>query len=131
MWIEPLYDRVVIKRVDEEETTVGGIIIPETAKEKPIQGIIKMTGAEAKGVKAGQRVLFGKYAGTEIEIDQEELLIMREEDIIGIVHEGNKPGLTVLKDQDMESFNKMNDRLPERLLSDPDNPNDTNLGLDR
>lgn len=95
MKIQPLHDRVVVKRVEEEEKTKGGIIIPDTAKEKPIEGIIAAVGSgksEGEGkkkvpldVKKGDRVLFSKYAGTEINIEGEEHLIMKEEDIIAII----------------------------------------------
>ena len=95
MNIQPLHDRVLVKRVEEEEKTKGGIIIPDTAKEKPIEGIViaagsgKIEGGQNKkvplDVKKGDRVLFSKYAGTEITIDGEEHLIMKEEDIIAIV----------------------------------------------
>jgi chaperonin GroES len=95
MKIQPLHDRVIVKRVEEEEKTKGGIIIPDTAKEKPIEGIVvavgsgKSEGEEGKkiplDVKEGDRVLFSKYAGTEIQIGGEEHLIMKEEDIIAIV----------------------------------------------
>ena len=94
MKIKPLHDRVIVKRVEEEEKTKGGIIIPDTAKEKPVEGEIIAVGEGkvsddgkkiALEVKAGDRVLFGKYAGTEIQIDGEEHLIMREDDIIAIV----------------------------------------------
>ena len=94
MKIQPLHDRVIVKRVEEEETTKGGIIIPDTAKEKPMEGIVIAVGSgriEEEGkktpleVKKGDRVLFSKYAGTEIKIDGEEHLIMKEEDIIAIV----------------------------------------------
>jgi len=95
MKIQPLHDRVIVKRVEEEETTKGGIIIPDTAKEKPIEGVVVAVGSgkiEGEGekkipleVKEGDRVLFSKYAGTEIKIDGEEHLIMKEEDIIAIV----------------------------------------------
>ena len=95
MKIQPLYDRVIVKRVEEEETTKGGIIIPDTAKEKPMEGIVVAVGSGKTGeegekkipleVKEGDRVLFSKYAGTEIKIDGEEHLIMKEEDIIAIV----------------------------------------------
>ena len=95
MKIKPLHDRVIVKRVEEEEKTKGGIIIPDTAKEKPIMGTIIAVGSgksEGKGkgkvpldVKEGDKVLFSKYAGTEVTIDGEERLIMREEDIIAIV----------------------------------------------
>jgi len=94
MKIRPLQDRVIVKRIEEEETTKGGIIIPDSAKEKPMEGKIVAVGAgkvleDGKKIpldlKEGDRVLFGKYAGTEIKIDGEEHLIMREEDILGIL----------------------------------------------
>ena len=94
MKIKPLHDRVIVKRIEEEETTKGGIIIPDTAKEKPIEGKVVAVGdgktlengsKQPLQVKAGDRVLFGKYAGTDIQIDGEENLIMREDDIIAIV----------------------------------------------
>ena len=94
MAVRPLHDRVIVKRVEEEEKTKGGIIIPDTAKEKPIEGEViavgdgKMMDDGKKiplAVKAGDRVLFGKYAGTDIQIDGEERLIMREDDIIAVV----------------------------------------------
>ena len=94
MKIRPLHDRVIIKRIEEEETTKGGIIIPDTAKEKPSEGKVVAVGngktldngdVKALEVKKGDKVLFGKYAGTEIKIEGEEHLIMREDDIIAIV----------------------------------------------
>ena len=94
MKIRPLHDRVIVKRVDEEEITKGGIIIPDTAKEKPVEGKVIAVGDGKVAddgkkipleVKAGDKVLFGKYAGTEIQIEGEENLIMREDDIIAIV----------------------------------------------
>ena len=94
MKIQPLHDRVIVKRVEEEEKTKGGIIIPDTAKEKPIEVIVAAVGSgksEEGGkkvpleVKKGDRVLFSKYAGTEIQIEGEEHLIMKEEDIIAII----------------------------------------------
>ena len=94
MAIKPLGDRVLVKRVAEEETTKGGIIIPDTAKEKPIEGKVIAVGAGKRGddgkrvaleVKKGDRVLFGKYAGTEVKIDGEEHVVLREDDVIGIV----------------------------------------------
>jgi len=94
MKFRPLHDRVVVKRVAEEERTAGGIIIPDTAKEKPMQGDIVAVGPGARGedgklvaldVKAGDRVLFGKWSGTEVKIDGEDLLIMKESDIMGII----------------------------------------------
>lgn len=94
MKIRPLYDRVIVKRIEEEEKTKGGIIIPDTAKEKPIEGKVVAVGGGKilengkklpLDVKKGNRVLFGKYAGTDIQIEGEEHLIMREDDIIAIV----------------------------------------------
>ncbi len=94
MKIRPLQDRVIVKRLEEEEKTKGGIIIPDTAKEKPQEGKVIAVGKgkvteEGKliplDVKAGDKILFGKYSGTEIKIDGEEHLIMREEDILGII----------------------------------------------
>ncbi len=94
MSITPLQDRVLVKRLDEGETVKGGIIIPDTAKEKPMEGeIISVGGGKVKedgtkqplDVKKGDRVLFGKYAGQEIKIDDQEYLIMREDDILGIL----------------------------------------------
>jgi len=94
MKIRPLQDRVIVKRIEEEEKTKGGIIIPDTAKEKPQEGKVIAVGKgkvseEGKtiplDVKAGDRVLFGKYSGTEVKIDGEEHLIMREEDILGVI----------------------------------------------
>jgi chaperonin GroES len=90
----PLHDRVVVRRVDSEEKTKGGIIIPDTAKEKPQEGEIIAVGAVARDeagklvpldVKAGDRVLFGKWSGTEVKLDGEDLLIMKESDIMGII----------------------------------------------
>jgi len=94
MKIRPLHDRIIVKRIKEEETTKGGIIIPDTAKEKPSEGKVIAVGngkilengkLQPLEVKKGNKVLFGKYAGTEVKIDGEEHLIMREEDIIAIV----------------------------------------------
>jgi chaperonin GroES len=94
MKIKPLHDRVIVKRVEEEETTKGGIIIPDTAKEKPAEGLIVAVGSgkisedgtkQALEVKEGDKVLFGKYSGTEIKINGEEHLIMREDEIIAII----------------------------------------------
>lgn len=94
MKVRPLQDRVIVKRVEEEETTKGGIIIPDTAKEKPVEGKVVAVGGgktlengkkQPLEVKAGDRILFGKYAGTDIKIDGEEHLIMREDDIIAVV----------------------------------------------
>ena len=94
MKIRPLQDRIIVKRIAEEEKTAGGIIIPDTAKEKPQEGKVTAVGNGKVGedgrvtpldVKRGDKVLFGKYAGTEIKIDGEEHLIMREDDILGVV----------------------------------------------
>ena len=94
MKFKPLQDRVVIRRIDSDEKTIGGIIIPDTAKEKPMEGEILAVGPGARGedgklvpmdVKAGDRVLFGKWSGTEVKLDGEELLIMKESDIMGVV----------------------------------------------
>ena len=94
MKIRPLQDRIIVKRTEEEETTSGGLIIPDTAKEKPQEGKVIAVGkgkvndagsVQPLDVKPGDQVLFGKYAGTEIKIDGEEHLIMREDDLLGIV----------------------------------------------
>jgi chaperonin GroES len=94
MKVKPLFDRVLVQRIEEENKTKGGIIIPDTAKEKPVEGKVLAVGqgkAHEDGkvtplaVKAGDRVLFGKYSGTEIKIDGEDHLILREDDILGIV----------------------------------------------
>ena len=94
MKFRPLHDRVVIRRVEEEEKTKGGIIIPDTAKEKPMEGEVVAAGPGARGddgtiqpldVKAGDRVLFGKWSGTEVKLDGEELIIMKESDIMGVI----------------------------------------------
>ena len=94
MKIRPLQDRIIVKRIEEDEKTKGGIIIPDSAKEKPIEGQVIAVGPgklNEKGtkvvpdVKAGDRVLFGKYSGTEVKIDGVEHLIMREDDILGII----------------------------------------------
>ena len=92
MQVTPLYDRLLVKRFNEEEKTKGGLIIPDSAKEKPAQGQVVATGngrisddgkISALTVKKGDKILFGKYSGTEVKIDGEELLIMREEDVLG------------------------------------------------
>jgi chaperonin GroES len=97
MKIRPLQDRIIVKRVAEEEKTTGGIIIPDSAKEKPIEGRVLAVGngkvledgtVRPLDVKAGDRILFSKYAGTEMKLDGDEHLIMREEDILGVVEEG-------------------------------------------
>ncbi|HEY3135952.1 MAG TPA: co-chaperone GroES [Blastocatellia bacterium] len=100
--IRPLQDRVIIRRIEEQEQIRGGIIIPDTAREKPQEGEVIAVGAGKKldsgervalDVKAGDRVLFGKYAGTEVKLDDQEYLIMREDDILGVIEraaEGSK-----------------------------------------
>ena len=94
MKFRPLHDRVVVRRIDEEEKSAGGIIIPDTAKEKPSQGKIVAVGSGARNengeitpldVRVGNTILFGKWSGTEIKIDGEELLIMKESDVMGIL----------------------------------------------
>ncbi|UNC14132.1 co-chaperone GroES [Acidiphilium multivorum] len=94
MKFRPLHDRVVVRRLNAEEKTAGGIIIPDTAKEKPMEGEVIAVGPGARNeagalvaldVKAGDRILFGKWSGTEVKIDGEELLIMKESDIMGII----------------------------------------------
>jgi chaperonin GroES len=94
MSFRPLHDRVLVRRVEAEEKTAGGIIIPDSAKEKPAEGEIVSAGSGARAedgkitpldVKAGDRVLFGKWSGTEVKIDGEDLLIMKESDILGII----------------------------------------------
>jgi len=94
MQIRPLHDRVLVRRLDSEEKTAGGIIIPDTAQEKPMEGEILAVGdgtrnengqIQALDVSAGDRVLFGKWAGTEVTIDGEELIIMKESDIMGVI----------------------------------------------
>jgi chaperonin GroES len=97
MNFRPLHDRVVVRRLEAEEKTAGGIIIPDTAKEKPMEGEVIAVGPGARDetgklvpldVKAGDRILFGKWSGTEVKLDGEELLIMKESDIMGIVEGG-------------------------------------------
>ncbi len=94
MKVKPLQDRVLVKRVEEETKTKGGIIIPDSAKEKPQEGLVIAVGPGkttdtgtlvAPGVKAGDRILFGKYSGTEIKIEGEEHLILREDDILAVI----------------------------------------------
>ena len=94
MKIRPLQDRIIVKRVQEEEKTKGGIIIPDTAKEKPIEALVVAVGngkvledgtVRKLDIKEGDRVLFGKYSGTEVKIDGEEHLILREDDILGVI----------------------------------------------
>ena len=94
MKFRPLHDRVLIRRVESEEKTTGGIIIPDTAKEKPMEGEVVAAGPGARGedgniqpmeVRAGDRVLFGKWSGTEVKLEGEELIIMKESDIMGVI----------------------------------------------
>jgi chaperonin GroES len=94
MAFRPLHDRVLIRRVESEEKTIGGIIIPDTAKEKPMEGEVVAAGPGARGedgklqpmdVRTGDRVLFGKWSGTEVKLDGEELIIMKESDIMGVI----------------------------------------------
>ena len=94
MKFRPLHDRILVKRIAEEEKTKGGIIIPDSAKEKPVEGKVVAVGNGKKledgkvqnlDIKAGDRILFGKYSGTEIKIDGDEHLILREEDVLGVV----------------------------------------------
>jgi chaperonin GroES len=94
MNLRPLHDRVLVERTESEEKTAGGIIIPDTAKEKPMEGKVVAAGPGARGddgklvpmdVKKGDRILFGKWSGTEVKIDGKELLIMKESDIMGII----------------------------------------------
>ncbi len=94
MTFRPLHDRVLVRRVDAEEKTAGGIIIPDTAKEKPQEGEVISAGTGTKSedgkvtpldVKAGDRILFGKWSGTEVKVDGEDLIIMKESDILGVI----------------------------------------------
>ncbi len=94
MKLRPLHDRVLVRRVDEDEKSSGGIIIPDTAKEKPMEGEVMAVGSGTRSedgtitpldVKKGDRILFGKWSGTEVKMDDEELLIMKESDIMGVI----------------------------------------------
>ena len=94
MNIRPLHDRVIVRRLDDERTSPGGIVIPDTAAEKPMQGEVVAVGngkisengdVRPLDVKAGDKILFGKYSGTEVKVDGEELLVMREDDIMGVL----------------------------------------------
>ena len=94
MKIRPLHDRVIVKRMDEERTSPGGIVIPDTAAEKPAQGKIVAVGkgkiledgnVRALDVKVGDKILFGKYSGTEVKVDGEDLVVMREEDVMAVI----------------------------------------------
>ena len=97
MNVRPLHDRIIVQRIEEGEQKIGGIIIPDTAKEKPMQGEILAVGPGARtedgdliplGVAVGDRVLFGKWSGTEVKLDGDDLLIMKESDIMGVLEEG-------------------------------------------
>ena len=99
MKIRPLHDRVVVRRVDAETTSAGGIIIPDNAQEKPIQGeviavgdgaVLEDGGRRTLDLKVGDRVLFGKYGGTEVKLDGEELLVMRESDVMAVIENAGK-----------------------------------------
>ena len=99
MKFRPLHDRVLVRRLEQEEKTAGGIIIPDTAKEKPMEGEVVAVGAGSRGedgklhpldVKAGDRILFGKWSGSEVKIDGQELIIMKESDVLGIIEGGAK-----------------------------------------
>jgi len=101
MKFRPLHDRVLVRRIDAEEKTAGGIIIPDTAKEKPMEGEVIAAGPGARNekgelspldVKAGDRILFGKWSGSEVRMDGEDLLIMKESDIMGIIEGAAKAG---------------------------------------
>ena len=98
MKFRPLQDRVLIRRIEQEEKTLGGIIIPDTAKEKPMEGEVMAVGPGTRGddgklhpldVKPGDRVLFGKWSGTEVKIDGQDLLIMKESDVMGVIEGGS------------------------------------------
>jgi len=99
MNIRPLHDRIVVKRIEEDETKVGGLYIPDSAKEKPQQGEVVAVGAGKVGedgkrialdVKAGDRILFGKYSGSDIKLDGNEYLIMREDEVLGVMENAGK-----------------------------------------
>ena len=99
MNIRPLHDRIVVKRIEEEENKIGGLYIPDSAKEKPQQGEVVAVGNGKRGedgkvipldVKAGDRILFGKYSGSDIKIDGDEYLIMREDEVLGVLEGGTK-----------------------------------------
>ena len=104
MDIRPLYDRIVVKRIEEQETKVGGLFIPDSAKEKPQEGEVIAVGKGKRNdegklipldVKAGDRILFGKYSGNEIKIDGQEYMIMREDEVLGILEGTAKPASKV------------------------------------
>src|SRR5437763_7927648 len=104
MKIRPLYDRIVVKRIEDKETMQGGLYIPDSAKEKPQEGEVVAVGKGKRlengtvtplDVKAGDRILFGKYSGSEIKVDGEELLIMREDEVLGVLEGAAKPATKV------------------------------------
>jgi chaperonin GroES len=106
MRFRPLHDRVVVRRVEEEQKSKGGIIIPDTAKEKPMQGEVLAVGPGARNedgeivaldVKQGDRILFGKWSGTEVKLDGEDLLIMKESDIMGVIENAPESGTASAK----------------------------------
>src|SRR5207253_3224271 len=123
MKFRPLHDRIVVKRIDAEEKTAGGIIIPDTAKEKPSQGEVLAVGPGGRDeagklipidIRTGDRVLFGKWSGTEVKIDGEELLIMKESDIMGVI----KEGVTVAKEIELEDkFENMGAQMVREIAS--------------
>jgi chaperonin GroES len=99
MKFKPLHDRVLVRRIEQDEKTAGGIIIPDTAKEKPMEGEVLAVGPGTRGedgeihpldVKGGDRILFGKWSGSEVKIEEEELIIMKESDILGVIEGGSK-----------------------------------------
>ena len=101
MKIRPLHDRIVVKRIEEKETVLGGIIIPDTAKEKPQEGEVMAIGQGKRlddgklcplDVKVGDRILIGKYSGSEIKLDGEELVIIREDEVLGVIEDASKKG---------------------------------------
>ena len=104
MNIRPLYDRIVVKRIEEQETKIGGLFIPDSAKEKPQEGEVVAVGKGKRledgkiiplDVKAGDRILFGKYSGNDIKIDGQEYMIMREDEVLGILEGAGKPASKV------------------------------------
>ncbi len=99
MKFRPLHDRVLVRRNEQEQTSAGGVIIPDTAQEKPMEGEIVAAGSGSRRddgsivpleVKSGDRILFGKWSGTEVKVDGEELLIMKESDLLGVIEDGGK-----------------------------------------
>ncbi|HIJ42854.1 MAG: co-chaperone GroES [Rhodospirillales bacterium] len=99
MKFRPLHDRVLVRRIEQEQKSAGGVIIPDTAQEKPMEGEIVAAGSGSRRddgsivpleVKSGDRILFGKWSGTEVKVDGEELLIMKESDLLGVIEDGGK-----------------------------------------